>query len=173
MDMILNRFTRIVSFGGLAILLLFVLTCRGEGDEGKKAPDFSLTDLSGKKVSLSDYRGRAVLLDFWATWCPPCRKSIPELVDLQERYKDRGMVVLGISLDDPRQVNDQYLSAFKEYFRINYTILRADQKTVQEYFGDSNFSIPTMFVIDQEGRIVDTHVGFMPGAAESSLKRLL
>ena len=163
---------RILSITSLALFLLF-FGCNTNADTAQSAPDFTLNDLSGNQVSLSEHKGKPVLLDFWATWCPPCRKSIPELVDLQRRYGDQGLVILGISMDDPRQVNNKDLLAFKDYFKINYTILRASQDVVQDYFANGSISIPTMFVIDREGRIVDVHVGFRPGAVEDSIKKII
>jgi cytochrome c biogenesis protein CcmG/thiol:disulfide interchange protein DsbE len=147
--------------------------CDKKTDNNREAPDFTLPDLSGGSISLMEFRGSPVLLDFWATWCPPCRRSIPELVELQRKYRDRGLVILGISLDDPSQINNQYLSAFKEQVKINYPILRATQKLVQDYFGDSPISIPTLFTINRKGRIVDVFVGFRPGAVEDSLKKII
>jgi len=159
----------------LTVLLLFLLPpgCSKDADALQTAPFFTLKDLSGKTVSLKQYAGNIVLLDFWATWCPPCRMSIPELVSLQNKYGNQGVVILGISLDDPQQFNDNYLSAFKLKFKINYTILRANQKVAQDYFGTGDMVIPTMFVINREGKIVDKHVGFIPGAVEESIKKLL
>ena len=159
----------------LLFFLLFFgfLGCDKKADTNREAPDFTLADLSGSSISLHEFRGSPVLLDFWATWCPPCRRSIPELVELQRKYRDRGLVILGISLDDPSQVNDQSLSAFKEQAKINYPIMRATQKVVQDYFGDSPISIPTLFMVNRKGRIVDVFVGFRPGAVEDSLKKII
>jgi len=159
----------------LILLIMFFLFhgCGKESDAWQTAPDFKLADLSDKRVSLQDYKGSIVLLDFWATWCPPCRESIPELVDLQKRYQNQGVVILGISMDDPQQFNNRYLMAFKEKFRINYTILRANGQVALDYFGASNMAIPTLFVVNREGKIVDKFVGFMPGQVEKSIKKLL
>jgi cytochrome c biogenesis protein CcmG/thiol:disulfide interchange protein DsbE len=159
----------------VACLTLFLLFpgCDTKADSSGTAPDFELQNLSGDKVSLKEHRGNPVLLDFWATWCPPCRTAIPELVALQTKYRDQGLIILGISLDDPQHINDRYLEAFKEYFKINYTILRASEKVVEDYFKERELAIPTMFVIDREGRIVDVLVGFRPGAVEGSLKKII
>ena len=154
------------------VIPVLILGCSRDADTEVMAPDFSLKDLSGNTVSLNQYRGNVVLLDFWATWCTPCRSSIPELVELQKRYRDRGLVILGISVDDPEMANNKYLSAFKEKYKINYTILRADQKVTRKYFGNSNFSVPTLFVVNSEGVVVDMHVGFMPGTVEKSLIKI-
>lgn len=170
--MLSKRIRNIFSIVCLGILLFFH-GCDTNADTSPPAPDFQLQDLSGNVVSLSEYRGNPVLLDFWATWCPPCRSSIPELVDLQTKFRDEGLVILGISMDDPQKVNNQYLKAFKEYFKINYTLLRASQKVMEDYFENRNISIPTLFIIDQEGLIVDVLVGFRPGAVEESLKKII
>jgi len=146
-------------------------------DDGKvltgPAPDFMLEDISGQPLSLSDIRGKVVIVDFWATWCGPCVMSIPELVDLQEKYKAKGLVVLGISVDDDK-VSKEELLAFKEKMRIVYPILRANNKVFEDYFGRTRgFSIPTLFVIDREGKVRDRFVGFKPGAVEKSIQSLL
>lgn len=157
----------------LSFLFGFFFACGSEGDASAKAPDFTLEDLSGNAVSLEDYRGKVVLVDFWATWCPPCRQSIPELVRLQESYAGQGLVILGISLDDPGRANNAFLQAFKKKYRMNYPVLRGNERVARDYFGDGQMGIPTMFVVNREGRIVDRHVGFKPGAVERSLKSVL
>ncbi len=156
----------------VALLLLGVLACN-HTEASLSAPHFTLKDLEGRPVSLKEFDGKIVLLDFWATWCPPCRRSIPELVQLQDRYGDQGLVILGISLDEPARASDRYLQSFKEKNRMNYPILRAEQGVVRDYFGDGKMSIPTMFVINRDGEIVDRHVGFVPGALEESLAEVL
>jgi len=157
----------------LFIVSLLFLGCETKADTKEvKAPDFTLEDLSGKKVTLSQYSGSVVILDFWATWCPPCRMSIPELVKLQEQYRDKGVVILGISVDSAETKN-AYLSSFKEKFKINYPILRIDEKTIGTYFGNSDVSIPTLFIVNRAGMVVDMHSGYSPGAVEKSLKKIL
>ncbi|MBW1943660.1 MAG: TlpA family protein disulfide reductase [Deltaproteobacteria bacterium] len=166
------RFSRKKIILSCLLVFLFSWGC-GEPKGGDSAPAFSLQEITGETVSLDQYKGRIVLLDFWATWCPPCRKSIPELVALQDKYKEQGLVVLGISMDDPSKVSDSDLAAFKKHFKINYKILKASTDVLKDYFGTGNISIPTMFFINREGKIVDKHVGFMPGAVEASLKKML
>ena len=155
----------------LGIFLLFSLG-NGEADVQQKAPDFTLRDLSGNTVSLKDYRGQTVLLDFWATWCVPCRKSMPELVKLQKKYRNKGLVIFGLSIDNPQHYDNQYLLGFKKRLKINYRVLRADEKVIRDYLGAKPAGIPILFVIDREGRIADKVIGFSPGAAERSLKKL-
>ncbi|MBW1803301.1 MAG: TlpA family protein disulfide reductase, partial [Deltaproteobacteria bacterium] len=115
--------------------ILVLSGCGGKKDSYQKAPDFSLQDLEGNTFTLSEHRGKIILLDFWATWCQPCRMAIPEMVDLQRKYKDQGVMIVGISVDDPQQVNNRYLAAFKEKFRMNYIILMADRQVTGHYFG--------------------------------------
>jgi alkyl hydroperoxide reductase subunit AhpC len=98
--------------------------------------------------------------------------SIPELVKLQDQYRDNGLVILGISMDSTDTKN-AYLSAFKEKFKINYPILRVDEKTISQYFGNSEISIPILFIINRKGIVVDMHSGYSPGAVEKSLKKIL
>ena len=93
-------------------LALVVCACNNNAGARPPAPDFKLLDIQGKEVSLSQFRGLPVILDFWATWCPPCRMSIPELVKIQEKYKDKGLVILGLSLDDPAHASNAYLREF-------------------------------------------------------------
>ncbi len=157
---------------GLLLFCFFSFGCQEEVGAGPKAPDFSLPDLSGKTVTLKQYRGSVVVLDFWATWCPPCRASIPELVELQKKYKDNGLVILGISTDDTRKVDNAYLRAFCEKFKINYAILRFDLDVIDAYFGREAPAIPTLYVIDRVGQVRDKFQGFSPDALEKSLKRL-
>ncbi|MFC1891814.1 peroxiredoxin family protein [Thermodesulfobacteriota bacterium] len=160
----------------LLVIFLTIPIFFGCSDDVKAlqdAPNFTLEDLSGKKVSLEDYRGSTVLIDFWATWCSPCRSSIPELVALQDKYRDQGLVILGISVDDPRQINSNYLRSFSKKFKINYPVLRADEAVSRAYFGTQSFSIPTLFVINKEGKVAGQHVGFRPGVVEETIKKLI
>jgi cytochrome c biogenesis protein CcmG/thiol:disulfide interchange protein DsbE len=157
-----------------AVFVVLVITgCQPSAESGPVAPDFSLLDLSDQNVSLSHFRGKVVLLDFWATWCPPCRMSIPELIRLQDKYRDDGLEILGISLDDPQDGLSRYLNEFKEKFKINYRILRFNGKVMQDYFGMESPAIPTMFVIDRDGKIKEKIVGFDPKTLNRSLARLL
>ena len=158
------------------ICFLFIIGisgCEKEVQAGPLAPDFTLADISGKTVSLEQYRGSVVLLDFWATWCPPCRMTIPVLAGLQDRYKDKGLVILGISIDDPRQVNDNDLIYFKKMSAINYPLFRFTPQIMRDYFSGQQLSVPTIFVIDRNGRIHDKIVGFQPEALQKSLAAVI
>jgi peroxiredoxin len=157
----------------LLALTISLAGCNSKGGARGPAPDFSLKDTSGKIVSLKDLRGKYVLIDFWATWCPPCLMSIPELVSLHEKYEKKDLVVLGISLDDLDKVDSRTLTRFRDQHRIGYTILRADQNVVRDYSGSEGMAIPTMFLVDREGQIVEKLVGFIPGRVEKSVKKLI
>ena len=155
------------------VIALFVVSCHKGGEYGSVAPDFVLSDLNNRPVSLKEYRGRLVILDFWATWCYACRMSIPELIKLQGTYGKKGLSVVSISLDSPDYVSNEDLMKFKRSMGINYRILRADMKVITDYFGDEKPKIPTMFVIDRSGRIKAKIVGFNPVALNQVLGGLL
>ncbi|MGC2182748.1 MAG: TlpA disulfide reductase family protein [Terriglobales bacterium] len=117
------------------------------------APEFSLSTLAGEKLKLSDYRGKVVLLDFWATWCGPCREEIPHFVELQNQYRDQGFQIIGVSMDDsPEPVRD-----FCRQFQINYPVVMGDAKT-GELFGGV-LGLPIAFLIGRDGRIYSKHIG--------------
>ena len=137
--------------------------------KGEAAPGFELKDLEGKAVKLSDFKGKVVLLNFWATWCPPCREEIPDLVALQTKYEKQGLVVLGVSLDEKGPAP---VKAFAKRMKVNYPVIMGDEKTVAAY---GNFqAIPTTFYIDRAGRIAGMHEGGADEAMfEAAVKPLL
>jgi len=133
-----------------------------------KAPDFTLVGPAGKKVSLSDYKGKVVVVDFWATWCPPCRKGIPDLVELQKEFGNK-IAVIGISVDTDTR---DKVASFARDFNINYTVLFATPEVVQSY-GNIE-AIPTSFIIDKNGNVVNQYVGLTPKETYvSEIKKLL
>jgi thiol-disulfide isomerase/thioredoxin len=168
----MRRLTPLVVITGLVVWV--ISGCSSDALTGMTAPPFVLEEISGAKVSSKDLAGKVVIIDFWATWCPPCLMTIPELVDLQRKYKDKGLSVVGISVDDPEKVTDRDLVAFREAKKINYPIVRANAKVVQDYFADDpNMAIPTMFLVDRQGKISEKKVGFSPGSLEKSVRKLL
>lgn len=136
----------------------------------RSAPEFSLLSTTGKKVSLSDFKGKVVIVDFWATWCPPCRKGIPDLVSLKKQYQDKGVEIIGISLDQ-EQTKDDVVPFIKNY-GINYPVLYYNMKVISDY-GNIQ-SIPTSFVIDKEGKIISSYVGLVDRSVyEADIKKAL
>ena len=122
------------------------------------APDFTLTDLRGKPLTLSSYRGKVVLLDFWATWCDPCRDEIPRFIALQDKYRDRGLEIIGVSMDDtPDPVRD-----FQQQFKMNYPVVMGSARIGDLYGGI--LGLPVAFLIGADGRIYSKHLGAMEEA---------
>lgn len=121
---------------------------------GSTAPDFALKDVNGKIVHLSDFKGKVVVLNFWATWCPPCRREIPDFNEMQQKYGAQGVQFLGIALDD------EGLSKVKPYLAANpigYPILLPDANVVKSY-GDMS-AIPVTYIIDRQGAIRTSYIG--------------
>lgn len=150
------------------IIALAVLAAGCENSPSQKktgGKDFTLTDLEGNPVSLSDYRGKVVMLEFWATWCAPCRLSVPELIELHEKYGDRGFAIIAISLDEVAEK----VREFKEEFDIPYVIV-IDDKDVNSAYGV--FSIPTTFLLDKNGEVVKKHMGFARGVGDDFAKEI-
>lgn len=121
------------------------------------APDFTLRSVDGGKVSLSDYEGKVVLLDFWATWCRPCRMAIPDLISLQKEYGDDDFVIIGISLDRQPAI----VPRFVEQTGINYPVVYGFGESIAADYGNVA-SIPTAFIIDRNGCINKRLVGLHP-----------
>lgn len=152
-----------------AAVLFFAAGCtQGSAIEiGAEAPDFTLADIGGKQVSLSEFKGKAVILDFFASWCPPCRQEVPDFVELQKTYGNQGLVVIGVAL-----VNKAEAKSFAEQFGINYPVL-IDDKKASDLYGPIR-SIPTTFIIDKSGKIVKMYIGFRPkDVFEADVKELL
>ena len=120
----------------------------------RPAPDFTLKDSNGATVHISDYRGKVVLLDFWATWCGPCKIEIPWFMEFEQQYRNRGFSVVGISMDeDGWEVVKPYVQERK----MNYRVLLGDDHVGSLYGGVE--ALPTTFLIDRQGRIAAIHVG--------------
>jgi peroxiredoxin len=123
------------------------------------APGWELKDVDGKPVNFSRFKGKVVVLDFWATWCVPCRSEIPGYVKLQEKYKDKGLAVIGVSLD---QAGPEVVKKFMGDFQMNYQVVMGDDAVVAAFGGVDG--IPTTFIIDRTGIIRDKKVGAMETA---------
>jgi cytochrome c biogenesis protein CcmG/thiol:disulfide interchange protein DsbE len=165
-----------------AALLVFLSACTfGQKPSGaaasslkpestrRAAPEFALKDAHGRTVRLSDYKGKVVLLNFWATWCGPCKFEIPWFVDLEQEYKDRGFSVLGISMDEEGW---DVINPFTSEMRVNYRILLGTDQTAQLYGGVD--SLPTTFLIDKDGKIASVHVGLVSKSEyQNEIEKLL
>ncbi len=121
---------------------------------GTAASDFTLQDLNGNSVRLSDYKGKVVIIDFWATWCPPCRASIPGLEKIYKTYKDKGLVILAISLD---QGEWDSVKSFSAEYGITYPVLKGTEDVSDAY---QVRTIPLILVLNKEGKISKRYLGF-------------
>ncbi len=142
---------------GLASVILILALCSActrSNQSGAAAPNFTLKDLSGKTVKLSDFKGKPVLIEFWATWCPPCRLSVPGIEKLHKTYSSKGLVVLGISLD---QDDWDSVKAFADKNGVTYTVLKGDDDVMAKY---QVRTIPMMIVMNKEGMIFKRYLGF-------------
>lgn len=126
------------------------------GQGRRQAPDFTLTDLSNKSHTLSGYRGKVVVMDFWATWCGPCKVEIPHLIELYNKYRSQGMVMLSIGIDERSA-----LARLSPQLGINYPVLVDEDRTAAQKYGVQG--IPRTIMIDKKGRIAFDHTGFAPG----------
>jgi peroxiredoxin len=150
----------------VSLLLAFALltigcTKRTVAKNRKAAPEFNLKDANGQTVHLADYRGKVVVLDFWATWCGPCKVEIPWFMEFETQFKGQGFAVLGVSMDE-----DGW-AVIKPYVRdrkMNYRILLGDDKVSTSYGGLD--ALPTTLLIDREGNIASVHEGVAMGKEE-------
>jgi peroxiredoxin len=132
-----------------------------------EAPSFTLSDIDGHSVSLSNYGGKVIILDFWAPWCPPCRREIPDFISLQNQYASQGLQIIGIGLDQPNNV-----ASFVQEHGINYPVVVGSNAITNLYGGISG--IPTTFVIDRRGNIINKFEGFTNRSIfEEEIKKLL
>jgi len=143
-----NFLTAIGAVASVAILLFLFSPSSGGGPQvGSHAPSFSLTDLGGRTANLSDYRGKVVLLDFWATWCVTCEQELPELKSLHSEFKDNGFSLLAIACDDG---GPEIVANFAAKNQLPYLVLFADDETKNDY---RIFGLPTKFLLDADGKI--------------------
>jgi peroxiredoxin len=133
------------------------------------APDFTLQSLDGKTVRLSDFRGKPVVLNFWATWCGPCKIEMPWFVDLQKQYGPAGLQFLGVAMDD---ASTKDIAEFAESMKVNYPIL-VGKESVGDAYGGVQF-LPETFYIDRNGKVVDKAFGLKGrGEIEDAIKKIL
>lgn len=149
-----------------SLVALAAVNSRAEAVPPTPAPAWKLKDVDGKVVSSTDFKGKVVVIDFWATWCPPCREEIPGYIALQKKYGKDGLVIIGVSLD---QKGPAVVKPFMAKMGINYPIVMADEETAGLFGGVE--AIPTTFIIDRAGIIRDRKMGAEP--TETFEKRLV
>lgn len=155
-------------FLAVALLASSCTKDKGKVEDGSRAPDFTLGSIQGDSISLSALRGKVVVVEFWATWCPPCRESIPDLNKIYEKFRGRNFELLAISVDKGGDAPSS-LKAFVNEYGVMYPVLW-DDKNVNSLYNVSG--IPVMFIIDKEGYVVKKHTGFAPGLSEMLLKEV-
>ena len=174
-----------VIFGGIIFVIMILIygasrvsrnagsqaaTSSSNISQSKSAPDFELKSPDGRTVKLSDFRGKVVLLNFWATYCAPCRVEMPWLIDLYKQYKPQGLEIVGVSMDDEGQ--QQEVIEFVKEMKVNYTILMGDH-SVGDAYGGARF-LPQTFFIDRDGNITGSAVGMKSkNEFENLVKQLL
>lgn len=137
--------------------------------KGVRAPNFTLQDLKGRSVQLSSLKGKAVLLNFWATWCGPCKIEMPWLVDLQKKYGPRGLQIVGVAMDD---ASDKEIAAFARKMGVNYMILKGTEKVGDLYGGVDR--LPMTYYIDRSGKVVDEIMGLASESViEDDIRKIL
>jgi len=140
----------------------------GEG-LGQPAPDFMVKDIRGNTFKLSELKGKVVILDFWATWCQPCKIEIPWFVDMYSRYRSQGLEVVGVAMDDE---GAEVVKPFVERYGMNYKVVIGNEK-ITDLFGGI-YGLPTTFIIDREGKIQSRHIGLVSRQTlEQAVKKLL
>lgn len=130
----------------------------------QSAPDVVLKDLQGNEFKLSDYRGKVVIVNFWAEWCPPCKIEIPHLVALYNKYKDKGLMIFGVAVDSK---NDEVIGEKAHALGVNYPVINGDNDhaRVRRSFPPIR-GVPASFVINKQGKINSTYTGFNPKIVE-------
>jgi len=161
------RKSTLVVMLSLIVPAILLYGCASISAQDQSAPDIKLQDIKGNAIQLSSFKGKVIILDFFATWCPPCRQEIPDFIALQEEYKDKDFVMIGVSLTPLDDVKP-----FTEKLGINYTVLIGDDKAESAY-GPIR-SIPTTFVIDKDFKVAKKYIGFRAKEVfENDVKELL
>ncbi len=136
---------------------------------GNNIHDFKLRDLNNKRISFSEVKGeKLTIIDFWATWCKPCLRAIPKLIDIQEKYQTNGVQVIGINVDSPRNVAK--VKPLSKSLGINYPVLL---DTNNEVMTDLHISVvPTLLIVNSDNKVVYSHQGFRPGDENEIIKKI-
>jgi len=165
---LLNKKTRFST--QLLLMCLLIITLVTPVMANEPAPDLSLKKLDNSSFKISDFKGDVLYVDFWATWCPPCRKSFPWMESMNEKYKSLGFKVIAVSLDTKRDVIDQFLKSMSAHFTIAHDP-SGDSASAFKVKG-----MPSSYLIDRKGNIYKTHVGFNDNdkaSLEAAIKSLL
>ncbi len=149
----------------MAVVLAFLPQCGKKVKESSSAPEFTLKSLGNQEMTLASLKGKVVLLDFWATWCTPCKEAIPHLIQLHKDYEDKGLTVIGMNVD---KGEEEVVRRFVRSMEIPYPILFASEEVTRSY-GVS--ALPTTILIDREGKIREKIVGFNSGIAKQTAER--
>jgi cytochrome c biogenesis protein CcmG/thiol:disulfide interchange protein DsbE len=161
--------TTIFLIGGFVFTTACAKKESAELPKGDLAYNFALEDLNGKTVHLSDFKGKVVILDFWDTWCPPCKAEIPHFIELYDQYKDNGLVIIGAA---GARYGKDAVKKFATEYNMNYVNLIANEDAIRGYGGVT--SIPTTFVIDKNGNIYKKYIGYKSkDVFESDINSLL
>jgi thiol-disulfide isomerase/thioredoxin len=142
----------------------------------KAPPDFEVPKLDGSSFKLSSYKGKVLVLDFWATWCPPCRDGIPQLVRIDKELRDKGVEIVGLHIDDQGRSSPQAIQNFVKQFGINYTVGMANSDMFIAYLGEKETAIPQTLVFDRNGKVIAHLVGYTKADAtklDSAINRAL
>ena len=149
----------------LALVLLIgvagylLLQRSADSSDGAARPNFSLPDLDGQVHAISEWDGKVLLVNFWATWCPPCRQEIPDFIEVRRKYADRGFEIVGVAIDDVDSVRD-----YVDVLEIDYPILwgRTDATAISRQYGNRTGALPYSVLIDRQGRIRFSGAGRLP-----------
>lgn len=158
-----KHFGWVLALSAIGILAVMAMGQGGEGSEleGKPAPDFTLKNLEGQQVSLANQKGNVVVIDFWATWCPPCRASLPHLQEVSDNkeYSDEGLKVYAVNLREKPET----IKTFMKNNKLSFPVL-LDDGTVADKYGVEG--IPTTAIVGRDGKVTNVFVGYGPGSAE-------
>ena len=159
-----QRFRKMIT---ASVLILFVGSVPALTDmSGRQAPDFALKSMAGENLRLSEYRGEVVMINFWATWCGPCRQEMPILDEIYQRYQKIGFALLGVNIDDDRRRAEE----MAETLGISFPVLFDHAKEVSRMYNVD--AMPVTYLIDREGTVRHVHFGYKPGFEHAYVEEL-
>src|SRR5262245_43374084 len=151
------NYWKLIAFFATLLVIGVLAGCSGPSSTAEAAPQFSFTSLEGKTVALKDLGNKVVIVDFWATWCPPCREEIPHLNELYSKLKGRGLEIVGVSMDTD---GTDGVKDFAREYKIQYPLVMGDEKMAESFGGI--IGLPTTIIIDRNGKIAKKYVGLPP-----------